>query len=613
MRELPELLPQIAKHNGLHGGKVELAELLSRTARDSGMQGRRAVVSDATILQMERGACNDDERIRKLAFRAAVDNALVPFDDSILAPLAEIDAARCEAQAVVGAVNDPLEWAMPLADAERAIAPLKMRFDRYEQQIRDSFPEIIASGPRGSFNGDIWAAGVFYICASSPYALHSLADEVRYRISVLKPRAESVKGIKQWLGSIESEIGVGVDRVNLLHSCAEGFDEAAELLDQAAHRAGNDGYRIFCRYLAAKARGNARAVRSEIKDIAGGQRGYGGFGTEAVHRADFLDLEHERRTADIPTEVRRQHAVSDALLLTELRPKDHRPLRNVVYDAIRDRDVATVIELMQPLADTIGCDAKDVFRLRPEKFPQVLPLAEEPGLQSAFRECEDLAVLSGWRRRSASIAIWFGVAAIMAMLAGTGPVSAASLANYRSSPMTWLTSNGVGTSSSLLGDELAEESFSNRSLAARPGTDALGVVHSEDPSSGAESSVSSAYQPTGMHKPPTPTWRFARPGADPLGSRMVSWLSGFEGTRPFGVSSEDETLRPHRKPVLAADELRALAGIVGVGSVATSPTDGQDFQRLPVRVRFSTRPGSDGLGVLASYITTSSGPDSFNR
>ena len=83
--------------------KVEQARVLRLSASDRGYMGRARKFADATILAMQRGDCNDDERIVDVVIHAMVQNGIVPVPEDMLRAFVEMDLAVRNAAALLSA------------------------------------------------------------------------------------------------------------------------------------------------------------------------------------------------------------------------------------------------------------------------------------------------------------------------------------------------------------------------------------------------------------------------------------------------------------------------------------------------------------------------------
>jgi hypothetical protein len=148
MRVLPQMAYRIAEYSGLDAGKTEFARMCSKTAAAIGLEGRSKKFCDATILEMERGKYNDDERIQRVVRCTLSEYNLVPFhiSDGILDALGEMDNVRLKAAAVLAETSDQNQWEPVLARASSTISPTMERFKRLEDQCRTAFPEDVALG-----------------------------------------------------------------------------------------------------------------------------------------------------------------------------------------------------------------------------------------------------------------------------------------------------------------------------------------------------------------------------------------------------------------------------------------------------------------------------------
>jgi len=302
------------------------------------------------------------------------------------------DAARSAVGMIADGNADQEAKESAIARAKVCLTDHLEDCDRLRAQIDAGFPAEIANGQPGSFAAVVWTAMVRHCYAAAVYAFHDLADEVRYSMVERKTLADT-SFARDWLEDAEARIDCGAMRIRRLHGAATLFDQAGAGFDEAARKIEKAG-EALCRYMAARARSNAAAIRDELVDVADGQRRYGGFCKPSIALAADLVRQQEQSIAHISGEARRSRRLKDIRALVRLQPHDHRPVRNGMYEAVRAGDVAAVRELLPMLAAAMGCNEEDVFATVPPRARQTLPLREEPALQDALARVPELAKLA---------------------------------------------------------------------------------------------------------------------------------------------------------------------------------------------------------------------------
>lgn len=422
MKELPEIFPALAAVHEF-GLKTSSAGLLTEAARLAGYKGRQATVSDDLVLEMVRGERNADPRLQELSREAVAAHGLAPLTRDTMKALSDIDAAATNASSILAETeSDQKGKEIELA---KVLCLLRARMTEVEpmlEQARIGFPSAISGGEEESFQGLVWYGSVRYRAAAAGNSLLDVAEEVNERCATGALVHSSF--VSEWCHDVDSLIGSGEARVAFLSKMASLFRDAAKNFDGASRK--TDAHERFCRYMAACARGNEDAVRSELQEIGDNLREYSNYDGRARDAAVRAVLEYERSQAHIPPSMRRARLLKDAQLITEFRQHDHRAIRNVTYDAIKDGDSRTLDVCLPILQKMWACRSeREVFGKVPPRAPHTSKLVEELSLQASYAKYPAIAARAGWVRKATVV-----IAAVL----GFGLLSLALAPVWRGTP-----------------------------------------------------------------------------------------------------------------------------------------------------------------------------------